>query len=812
MGKSVTVYNDQTHDRTIGKLITRTVELETEETRRRERNGPNRTQLPTHTLWAGDFNRHHLFWEREENTHLLTRAYLDAAEPLITALATFDLIQLLASKIPTLQANGTGNLMQPDNIFASPQLANHLITCNAHPALRPPNTDHFPVHTHLEHSYTISNEPPRWNWRKVEQADFYLALDDAVKTKEFPRKRIETREEFDRTLEHLTDALVEAREKTVPKIKPSPFVKRWWTADLVKTRTDVKRLARESYKRRTDVRHSIHAEYKRARNEYGESIRRAKKEHWEAFLEDIDGETIWNFSRYAASEHTDGGKTRIPQLQTKGTHRRTRLSKSNEEKSKALHETFFPPPGDTPPDQDTEEIPDQKFEFKGITRDLIREVIKKLKQYKAPGIDDFPNEVFIWCEDILVPILYYLFRATYELGFYPDLWKVLHTLVLRKPQRKDYTMPNAFRPIALLVCIAKILSACMARIPAIQTEKLSLLSNNHFLGRMGRTTTDSLHYITTTVKNAWRTHKVASILFLDVKAAFPSINPERLLYILRRKGIPKGIVDWLRLKMTDRRTVLCFDDFQSEQFLVESGLEQGCPLSVILYQYYNSDLLDLARKREGETATGNIDDVAIVAVADSFKRTHEILRSFMTRSGGAFQWSASHNSIFSVEKFGLINCLHALGDLGLPLKLGAGHPIIKPAKTHKFLGVLLDNKLRWHAQIEKAKDKGMQWLTHFRRMANVKHSISSRILQQLYFMIAIPSMLYVVDVFLTPIRTGAVSSTKRTGSVSAIQRLATVHRQAAMMMTGAMRTTATDVMEVHACILPFPLLVDKMCH
>ncbi|PSR81446.1 hypothetical protein PHLCEN_2v6374 [Hermanssonia centrifuga] len=87
---------------------------------------------------------------------------------------------------------------------------------------------------------------------------------------------------------------------------------------------------------------------------------------------------------------------------------------------------------------------------------------------------------------------------------------------------------------------------------------------------------------------------------------------------------------------------------------------------------------------------------------------------------------------------------------------------------HKFLGVLLDNKLKWHAQIKKAKDKGMQWLTHFRRMANVKHGISLQILQRLYFMIAIPSMLYAVDVFITLIQTGAVLSAKQTDSVSAI--------------------------------------------
>ncbi|PSR73747.1 hypothetical protein PHLCEN_2v10417 [Hermanssonia centrifuga] len=752
------IYDDQTHDRTIGKLIGKMVAIEREETERGIREGANRTSRIAHIIWAGDFNRHHSFWERAENTHLLSRSYLDAAEPLVTALATFDLIQVLPPEIPTLQANATGNLTRPDNVFASPGLAERLISCDAHPALRPPNTDHFPIHSNFDVSLTAAQEMPGWNWRKVEEAEFYLALDEAVESRHIRKHRIKTREEFDQVLEQLTDALVEAREKTVPKRKPSPFAKRWWTADLAKTRFRVKRLARDSYRKRKEPHNPIHAEYKKARNEYGERIRKAKKEHWEAFLEDVDGESIWNFSSYAASEHTDGGRTRIPQLRSTGTHGRTKLSKSNDEKSKALHEAFFPHPGNPPSNQDMAAYPEPAFEFKGITKDIIREVIKNLKRYKAPGIDDFPNEVFICAVD-------------------------LHCQDTIRLHGKDLGNTNGETRVIIEQSLPR---------------------------KKGRTTTDSLHYITATVKNAWRTHKVASILFLDVQAAFPSVNPERLLHILCLKGIPKEIVDWLRLKMTSRRTVLCFDNFQSSQFEIKGGLEQGCPLSVILYQFYNSELLEGANRKNGEIATGNIDDVAVVAIANNFDDTHEILRSFMTRRGGAFQWAEEHNSTFSVGKFGLLNCSRVLGDLGPTLKLG--QTTIKPAKTHKFLGLLLDNKLKWQAQTERARDKGLQWLTHFRRMANVKHGISLRISQRLYFMIAIPSMLYAADVFLTPIRAGTHPSNKRTGSVSAISRLSSVHRQAAMMMTGAMRTTATDVMEVHAGILPFPLLIDKLCH
>lgn len=48
--------------------------------------------------------------------------------------------------------------------------------------------------------------------------------------------------------------------------------------------------------------------------------------------------------------------------------------------------------------------------------------------------------------------------------------------------------------------------------------------------------------------------------------------------------------------------------------------------------------------------------------------------------------------------------------------------------------------------------------------------------------------------------------------MGSIRRLAMVQRQALLVMTGVLRSTATDILEAHANILPFDLLVHKHCH
>lgn len=65
--------------------------------------------------------------------------------------------------------------------------------------------------------------------------------------------------------------------------------------------------------------------------------------------------------------------------------------------------------------------------------------------------------------------------------------------------------------------------------------------------------------------------------------------------------------------MSGRKTTLTFDDYSSEAFEIVSGIDQGCPLSVILYLFYNSDLVDISIPRNALDGTGYIDDVAFLA-------------------------------------------------------------------------------------------------------------------------------------------------------------------------------------------------------
>ena len=70
---------------------------------------------------------------------------------------------------------------------------------------------------------------------------------------------------------------------------------------------------------------------------------------------------------------------------------------------------------------------------------------------------------------------------------------------------------------------------------------------------------------------------MATALFLDVKGALSSLDPNTLCHKLRRTGIPENYVEAIKLTLTGKKTGLTFDEYTSDLIHIKSGLDQGDP-------------------------------------------------------------------------------------------------------------------------------------------------------------------------------------------------------------------------------------------
>lgn len=142
--------------------------------------------------------------------------------------------------------------------------------------------------------------------------------------------------------------------------------------------------------------------------------------------------------------------------------------------------------------------------------------------------------VLIHAREDLIPHLGHLFHATNSLNYCPQIWSLIETLILKKPGKPDYALPSVWHPIMLSDGMACLLNSCQTEDIILICKKLNILPANHFGMRLGCTTTDSIHVLTKTMKDAWCKTKVTSTLFLNIKGTFPSMDIDRLIHNMQK--------------------------------------------------------------------------------------------------------------------------------------------------------------------------------------------------------------------------------------------------------------------------------------
>ena len=114
---------------------------------------------------------------------------------------------------------------------------------------------------------------------------------------------------------------------------------------------------------------------------------------------------------------------------------------------------------------------------------------------------------------------------------------------MKKPNKSDYTLAKAWRPISPLSTLSKILEAVVAERILYVVESANLLPTNHFGARKRRSAEQALVLLQERIYNAWRKGKVLSLVSFDVKGAYNGVYKERLLQRMLARGIPEQLFD-----------------------------------------------------------------------------------------------------------------------------------------------------------------------------------------------------------------------------------------------------------------------------
>jgi len=551
---------------------------------------------PLPTLTLGDLNIHHptadplrVFKEDEIAT---STPYFDRATEL-----EFSLLNV-PGVFTRFSMSLVGRPGVLDLAFACPLLAPYLSEW-ADP-LPSTGSDHIPILLRFE-APLFRAAPPTPNWALTDWPTLESSLKAACVS---PAPPIPTTWSLDIWFKTNLDRITAELALHTPVKRVTFRSKPWWTTLLSQLRKAYNSALRSSKVDRFDA--ALLASARAARTAYFKAIKKAKRDHWSAFLAAATPQTVWTAKKFAEGRPPP----RFPVLPGATTPL---------ELNKALLEHFVP----SEPARPVDSILLPFKDCPTLALDEVGRALAKSSPSSAPGPDMTPNSVWKRIHRLAPHLILDLLSPLVAHGFHPPALKLADGIVLDKPGKPSYDSPSSFRVIVLLQPFSKILERIMnSRLSCV--ARVAGLLNPHQCGSLaGLSAADATTTLTHEVKTLQMAGRKVSTLFLDIKGGLDNVNASILCSMLKAKAVNPYLVSWTRSFLTGRTCRLRFQGSPKVFAPVAVGTPQGSPVSPLLFVIYVSQLDH--EIPQGLTLS-YVDDFGLTASSASYRRNIQLLQ------------------------------------------------------------------------------------------------------------------------------------------------------------------------------------------
>jgi Reverse transcriptase (RNA-dependent DNA polymerase)/Endonuclease-reverse transcriptase len=641
--------------------------------------------------------------------------------------------------------------------------------------------------------------PRGWTWALMDKT---LVQAEARNLHIGEQSDLNNPEALDRAVESLITQLHRIADLSTPRRKTNYGEgEPWWTREV-----DAAVKAASAAQRRYYAVPSPHTrdELQAAIRAQRSAIREARTRCWRLAVARASKtpKTLWGLQRWARlRSHAPQDPPTLPPLRDNEDAPQTAYSHS--EKAEMLAARFFPNPeadlGDIEDTTWAETTSQQRFDIdKGIQVEEIEELIRQTGAWKAPGPgDNLPTGFLKACGRPLARILAMITQASFELEYFPQQFRSAGVVVLKKSGKtvKQQQTAGGWRPISLLSAVGKLIEAAIARRITDAAESQGLLPEGQMGNRKNRSTELAVRLVTEAVRTAWSYGAVASLLQLDIKGAFDTVNHIRLLDTMRKQGFPMWVVRWAGSYLEARTARLVFDDDESEPIALKAGVPQGSPLSPILFLLYIASLYEALERQGNLLIVGFADDTNIfVASRDIEANCRRLESAFRVCE----RWARTRGMEFAPQKSELMHFsrTHTAHSQGVRL---AGKTIT-PVESARFLGVWLDRKLQWGRHLKEVKQKMATQKYALTKLAASAWGCSFDRARELYTKVIRSAIAYGASAWHEP-------GDKAPKGIA--RHLAATQSQCLRVVTGAYKATPIRHLETEAAIPPIDIYLNK---
>jgi len=212
--------------------------------------------------------------------------------------------------------------------------------------------------------------------------------------------------------------------------------------------------------------------------------------------------------------------------------------------------------------------------------DEVTRAISKLRNGRAAGPDGIPSELLKCAIGPVSRALHSLFCQVWRTGLIPSDWRDGILVALYKGKGTKSECSN-YRPITLLSVPGKVFAhVLLARLqPLLDATRRPQQSG--FVA--GRSTIDAILALRLLSELHREFDQPLNVAYLDIKAAFDSVDRKALWKALRGRGIPDILLDLIISLHENTGVQVRHGHDLSQRIQTSSGVRQGCVLAPALF-------------------------------------------------------------------------------------------------------------------------------------------------------------------------------------------------------------------------------------